>query len=134
MNGEKEKADQRRNGDEKPRSEENLILSSPKWTNTNASRASGKRQQAEQQQQWASERKEIYGGKKKKKKCWRRGKKAYALLSAEWNGNMIGGKKVIKQLTSIEYSLVFSRPYDGQVHVLSLESGVHDKQAGVVIY
>jgi hypothetical protein len=31
------------------------------------------------------------------------------------------GKKVIKQLTSIEYSLVFSRPYDGQVHVLSLE-------------
>lgn len=38
-------------------------------------------------------------------------------------GNMIVslGKKVIKQLTSIEYSLVFSRPYDGQVHVLSLE-------------
>lgn len=62
-------------------------------------------------------------------------KKAYALLgAAEWNGNMIVsvGKKVIKQLTSIEYSLVFSRPYDGQVHVLSLESGVHDKQSGVV--
>lgn len=28
----------------------------------------------------------------------------------------VGSKKVIKQLTSIEYSLVFSRPYDGQVH------------------
>lgn len=41
-------------------------------------------------------------------------------------------KKVIKQLTSIEYSLVFSRPYDGQVHVLSLESGVHEQPAGVV--
>lgn len=48
-------------------------------------------------------------------------------------GNMIVsvGKKVIKQLTSIEYSLVFSRPYDGQVHVLSLECA-HDKQAGEV--
>lgn len=45
-------------------------------------------------------------------------------------------KKVIKQLTSIEYSLVFSRPHDGQVHVLSLESVlevIHDiKPAGLV--
>lgn len=83
----------------------------------------------------ASERKEIYGGKKEMVKKTKKNKKAYALLSAaEWNGNMIVsvGKKVIKQLTSTEYSLVFSRPHDGQVHVLSLESGVHDKQAGLV--
>jgi hypothetical protein len=62
-------------------------------------------------------------------------KKAYALLGCrrmKWEYDRSVGKKVIKQLTSIEYSLVFSRPYDGQVHVLSLESGVHDKQSGVV--
>lgn len=33
-------------------------------------------------------------------------------------------KKVIKQLTSIEYSLVFSRPYDGQVHMYSVSRSV----------
>lgn len=44
-------------------------------------------------------------------------------------GNMIVsmGKKVIKQLTSIEYSLVFSRPHDGQVHVLSLDECLYEK-------
>lgn len=30
-------------------------------------------------------------------------------------------RKVIKQLTSIEYSLVISRPHDGQVHVIVQE-------------
>jgi hypothetical protein len=51
----------------------------------------------------------------------RKKSKAYALRRwMKWEYDRMG-KKVIKQLTSIEYSLVFSRPYDGQVHVLSLE-------------
>lgn len=73
----------------------------------------------------SSERKEIYGGKKEMLKTKTR-RKEFMLFGKEWNGNMISsaGRKVIKQLTSIEYSLVFSRPYDGQVHVLSTESAL----------